>query len=34
MRGRVVAGWTAANTIVLVAALFPVLWTAGIGLQM
>ena len=33
MRGKVIAGWTTANTIVLVAALFPVFWILSLSLK-
>ena len=33
MRGRRIAGWTTANTLVLVAALFPVFWIAMLSLK-
>ena len=33
MRGKAIAGWTAANTIVLIAALFPVLWILSLSLK-
>jgi multiple sugar transport system permease protein len=33
MRGRRIAGWSAANVIVLIAALFPVLWILSLSLK-
>ena len=33
MRAKTIAGWTAANTVVLVVAMFPVLWILSLSLK-
>ena len=33
MRNRAIAGWTAANTVIVIAALFPVLWILSLSLK-